>query len=670
MQDSDKTQQMKDAIAQAKQQAMRDAIQKAKQDPFNQYMQSFNLQARNPATIPGNIAYGAGELLKHGANAGLQVANMVGLNPKNKQISDSALGLDKMIPPETANTPTAEASRFLGGIGPLVALTGGAGAAEDLAATGAKALNPVMQYLKNVAGGVASAPLFSDDSIGKSMKDALKSPANLILSALGPAMQGASSAKNAILSLGGKNTPEQVQKALQASGDSTVPAGEIISSPFLKRAQSLLSVTPLSGMTQIYEKIGQDMRDSLGGTLKSLWGGKSKSEAPIGDEVNQAVQDLYSDNKQKSGTLYQDVADTARNSNTKVIPNSTVNYAKQKLAILDRKLDEHPSSDVDKNLYGILSDIASGRQSKILDKSGKPIQTIGPKSFDDVNALRSSYWNEADKALTKGDKFTANVYKGLWSNLTADIGESAKNSGDANLYKKWTDANQYYKDHVAPFQQNKTLYKYAIGKGDPDTIIPKFLQSGNNERPALLQDLTSKLTPRQVQRMTADHITKGQREISGETDMKPMDVLNRYNQLGDRTKQILFRNNTDAKDTLDSLLNKKKLFGDNIDQMFIPRTGYTEVAQKAVNAAKNIGIGALGGVGLIHGYTPEQAMALLGSTGLGLATGRAATKALSSKKLIDAYVNAQLSKGINKMPSNNILSYQAYQALQNQGRNQ
>ena len=671
MQDDDIKQQMKAALAAAKQNSagsndserMRAALEEAKkqsgsnsfQDAYQRLLSGVQAQGQNPLTIPANIASGTGSLVRHGGNAALQILESMGINPSKfglpQQISDKNKWLNPEVPQETANSGTAQVAKLLGQVGPLGAAGEIGGATDALAPMAAKTVNPLMQYMKNVFTGAASAPLFSDEPIEKSTKEALKSPANLLLSALGPAAQGYAGVENWLGSMGGKATPEEVKKAMEAAGTTNLPTGEAINSPTLKRLQSFLSFIPGTGMSKAYSEAGQDLNSRTKNLMGNI-GISSPTEAA--DNLNNSIMNKYKEAKEGSRADYANLNDKAKELGQKIELDPYHNTAQ-------KHLDEIKQFSESKPYYKYLKqddDLMNFLQGAA--KKDKEITMGGEKNVPTSYKLATLEDVELNdlihKSIAENTKKKTGILMDLRNSLRGSIEKSVQGSGNSELSNLWSTAKNNFKNKVVPFE-NKDILPFALGKANPDTLPTKFIKSGRQANPTQLRKITSLLNPDEKGDLANLYLTGGNDEFN------PSQVVSTHARLGKTLQDELFspeqnKEFRDIKSTAEKLGAEK-------DQMFIPKTGYTGAAQKTGEYLAKYGGAAAAGLGALGatGHLPPEVLHTLLYGAAGVGVGNLATKALLSDALKKIYINAQLNKGINKMPKNNFLSYPAYQAL-------
>ena len=89
-----KLQASKSGLSEEEKQMLRGQLSKSQKSSMSNLLEDMmsttqKLQ-KHPMTVPANLAYGTGQLVRHGGNTALQLMQMLGVNPEN-------LGLPKQI---------------------------------------------------------------------------------------------------------------------------------------------------------------------------------------------------------------------------------------------------------------------------------------------------------------------------------------------------------------------------------------------------------------------------------------------------------------------------------------------------------------------------------------------------------------------------------------------
>ena len=579
-------------------------------------------------------------LLKTGQGIGeLQAKGLRALGapirPLNQTMaSDQATGINGLYSAEVAATPEGKAGFFGGGLIPYLTPAGLTRASAELAP---KAIPAIFKELLNQTGILGlTAPISQpESSIGEAEKEAFTNPLAALGLGLSPALAGAShglsKVKNAISTLGGKASPEEVMRRAASIGDIQIPAGDLIDSDFLRGLQSKLNYIPGGAQEDINKGIKKSLQSKVENSLNEMDKNPDIDAGKMGIKALQNSRKYY---ESRNNALFKNFTDSIEDSSSSVVHKNRTEEAQK----IREELEKMPNSSKDDDYDKFLKEVSSAAK-KNPTLAGEKFNT---SSFKDSSLYRAHLNEYIDSLYNKGQKNLANKAVRLKKATEKDIEESAVNAGNPEVYRKYLEAKQDYINNVSPFYEDNSLNKYSnpISKANSDKFVKTFIKSDEPEKASMLSKYLSR---DQMEKIIQDHLTKESRNVNGKIRVNHDDILNKYAKMNDAMKDISF--SPDKKQELDNLLETRDLLGGKI---------------------KNIGKGSksdyqtMSRIGL--GITPISPL-LFGAS-------RYARNKLFSKELIDKYVQAALRKQnqqpsqISRLPA---LTYPAYLQYQNQG---
>jgi len=519
------------------------------------------------------------------------------------------------------------AGEIVGETAPMMALPGGKlkmieGAISELPAA-AKSISSVLgRMAKGTTLGAAIAPVYAQ---GEDLADAMQTGAIFGLGGavaeplLGAALK-AKDLKGKIL--GGTKTKEQVKKVMETADrlGINMPLAETIgSSGAAKLQKSILKNIPGSGMSQAYS-------DLVSGLQKNLMDLKVKlnpENVHAGDLTKEFASNKYKNNKDLLKNLYQDVSN---------------------------ELNAVSPGDIHKNtnLFSTAKDIQS-ELMKVQKLPGGKIKV--PSTVQDFIAqvekgnmglsdamtqdeLINEYIGDARAKAIRGDaegRRENRYFSKLKEANLKDIDLTIKDAGTPEIAKKWSDAKEFYKQNILPFEKKKSPLGKIIDKDiRGDEVISTFLKrSGQQPKTQILEEVTREL-PQDVKNAIAHNYLMG----PGEENL--LGMIDQYEKLQPRQRSALF--NKSDKQKLDDLLSIKRHIGKNeFNQMFIPDTG-SRIAHGGIPLA-------LYGAGTASGGPIAGLATLLA----GIGAGRAGKSAVMSDAFKRAYLKS-LEQSNRKLP--------------------
>jgi hypothetical protein len=458
---------------------------------------------------------------------------------------------------------------------------------------------------KGAGVGAGVAPIYQPkQDLASSMEEgALGGAAG---AALGPMLGAAGRGVGKAFSMGGTATEAEVKDAMEAAKrlGIKIPLAETIKSPVMKQGQSsFLTALPFSGMSKEYIKAGEGLNEQIDGLLKGI---APKTDQSVGKTLQEALIGAKSSAESEKNKLYSKVNDIASGMDQKVSPESYRGKAAQHLNEITKYAEDNEE----------FKDIFDPSVYSILNKATKK----GDLSYEAAFDLDKRINNALQKSDAAQDYPTSSILRSLKGSINEDIDRSASTSGNEELTNAWQEAKNHFQSEVAPLRE-RDINKLTKREADLDTIIPNFLKTGAYERPQLLSRLTKHLSDEEKGNVGHQFLTKSLRQEGDDLKLNSDKVLNAYNKLGNKQRDLLFSKQDKRK--LDDALKLRKLMGMDLSQMISPKTG--EKVAKSIGLTSPVGAYALGG--------PAAAAGLL-------AGGRAAKEAVMSDALKSLYLKA------------------------------
>jgi len=203
---------------------------------------------------------------------------------------------------------------------------------------------------------------------------------------------------------------------------------------------------------------------------------------------------------------------------------------------------------------------------------------LRPKSFKGASLAAYNLRDMADSIggndILGKNKYAQSLLHKARGALLEDMEDSANNAGDPELFQKYNQAKEFYKNEIKPFD-DPSIKKYLREDADPDLIIRDFLKPGQYEQVTRLKKLTDKLPDDQKKLLAYYHLTKDLPVKKGKVQAA-INNLDNWEKLSDQTKSILvgdrnksilddinlLRNNVNNPDSPKDLPLKLKQFND------------------------------------------------------------------------------------------------------------
>lgn len=525
------------------------------------------MKAQSQGAIVGimDLARGLANLVPRGTD-------MMGLKRPYEPFTQEQFGEKKVLSPELANTPEAQRGFLESQLLASAAVPMGEGGVLERAGKGfltSEALSPIYQ---------------ADEPIGKSLKGALGYSAAGSLAE--PIMAGTKGIFSGLLKQGGTALPEEFERNVRAAELSGVklPIGQAGVSPIVAGTQSILAKIPGVGAAQDFIKTGKTLKKETANTLDSL---KTMPEVdgennPPMKQISKSVRDKFLTLKKQDSANYKKVDEISKELGASVSDRSlTQEVGQRRLQEINDTLKVNPNRKIDPELLNDLTDASLG--------NAMPFSLSGPE--------KSRYRDLRDNAFESGDTYKGSIYSELLNAHSNDVANNIKNIDDPRLANALEEANKFHATKIAPIKNDPNLYKYAQGIGDHDLLAQTFVKGGQYDRPEKANAIYSLLSPDEQKQLTHEILTRSQRVgFEGEPVIREDKALNQFNDIGDRTKDIMFKHAPEQRDKMAALYHTRKLFDSNLDQMSNPKTGEQGAKQFWLK------MGALAALGSVGGY--------------------------------------------------------------------
>lgn len=497
--------------------------------------------------------------------------------------------INKVLPQEMEQEPVAKYSKMAGEIAPTLAIPAGP---ELEAGEGALAFLPKIPSLLKHLGynfgvGEAISPVFNPDA---SLEEAYKKGAvpSAAGALVGPALAMGKNALGGLLRQGGTASAENFERNIQAADELGIdlPIGQAAASPNVSSLQSAtLSNIPFSGMPQHFMDVGHKLEEGSNdvvNSLKTLPEKDEKGKNPL-KQLMESAKNNYLNARQKSTANYKARNNYANSIGKKVSDRSNIKKAADDvLATFERRKSEHKNTPIDAQLYKDLQDAAEAN----------------PMEFEGVNPLRSRYREAASEARASGKNSTASIYEKLLASHNADIEKNLERINDPKLRELNDTANKHYAEWLAPVKENKTLNKYLNGRGKSDLLVESFSKKGWDQ-PETQAQIMKYLSPKEQRQYAGEYLSKFEHQgYNKSKDLNEDRMLTNYKNLGDQTKEIMFKHAPEEKQKLDAMVHVRDLYDSDIKQLLNPKNGEKGAKQWLYTLGLLSNIPTLGGVGL------------------------------------------------------------------------
>lgn len=264
-----------------------------------------------------------------------------------------------------------------------------------------------------------------------------------------------------------------------ASKASGVPltAGEMMQSPVLRNAETLLENVPVVGT-------GGFRKAQAGATLnaaeQAVNGARPAGVEDAGEAIHASLRRVLGNNKAEARQLYDAVDQAALSPGvTAIAPSQTRVAAQQLLKEYPDIFERLPAGTVKSKLEALIG-ATSPKNSAIVGANGQPFAKPAEMTFEEARFLRKQLGNYIDRASKSTGAVGSDEMRQLTvlkASLESDINNWGTNSANASVRNAYNAANSFYGSKVAPFKD--ALINKAAGKDyDTDTIFRTFVKPG------------------------------------------------------------------------------------------------------------------------------------------------------------------------------------------------
>ena len=277
----------------------------------------------------------------------------------------------------------------------------------------------------------------------------------------------------------GKFSTPEIAERYAASRASEIPltAGELMNSPTLKRAETLLENAPIVGTGGFRSRQADATLNAARDAVERV---RPVSADDAGEAIHASLRRVLSGNKSQAKGLYDAVEQASLQPGvTAIAPNETRSAAAQLMKDYPDIFDRLPAGTVKAKIDAVMG-ATSPKASQVLDANGAPILKPAEMTFEEARFLRkqlSNYIGRAAKSAGAVGDDELRQLTALKSGLENDIATWGAQSENAAVKKAFESANGFYRDKVAPFKD--ALLNKAAGKDfDTDTIFKTFVKPG------------------------------------------------------------------------------------------------------------------------------------------------------------------------------------------------
>lgn len=405
---------------------------------------------------------------------------------------------------------------------------------------------------------------------------------------------------------------EQLREALRLTEGTKTPLGSVIQNPRLsKHFENVLQNIPFSGATKKLENIGSDIKSKGEGLFANM--GKGANQEDLGAELGVALKNAHAETTAQKNALYKAAEDISEKHNVTVGRENTANKAKEILK--DIKASPELAFTFDR------------RAKRVIEMLSNP---SNQNTYKLSNIFKGKLNDMAQEAYTSGKAHEGNQLKSLADSLNQDIEHAISETKAPGLQAAHKNAQKYYREEYAPFQDTK-IKKYLKEGADTDTMINSFLpKSRDKDQAILLRRLTDRLGPEHAGLLPASYFRPA---LEGGS-LNVSKLISLYKDLGGRQKKALFKDPKMAKE-FDDYIKLAQKNPESIHLMANPKTG--------ARISHMLGL-ALGGAGLAG---------LVKSAAIPIAYGKAATEVLTHEGIRNAFVKKLIDKAESNSAQNN-----------------
>ena len=353
-----------------------------------------------------------------------------------------------------------------------------------------------------------------------------------------------------------ERTPQQVEKILKSDNSNnyqTVPISDIAGSQLSSRFYKWLAGIPGSGSY----KAAINSRNSFEGQANKLRNDLlgETGESNIKSELAKGIQSNYNKYKNESNKLYDQAFDAAKAHNVKVIPSDISEFSdipEVKEALSLSKSKESPL---------ILNELG-------IPLSKEEMSKYKPIDVENAHRLRSDLLQAARQGYS--NKNTTDFDAKKYLQAADAISNDMENSGTPESTKLYREAGTFYRNNVAPYFDNNTVYKAATGKLDNPSGLSGIL--AKRESPQIGAVL-SHLTPQQRNLAFLDQVKSTTHQPpEGTRETNAQRFWNKYSKMDEDAKQALLT--PESREKINQLGNLADITHEDRIRANTPRTGY------------------------------------------------------------------------------------------------
>ncbi len=353
---------------------------------------------------------------------------------------------------------------------------------------------------------------------------------------------------NYLKHFGGNLSPEELARNLRITAGTETGLGDVIGSPMLKRwNENVLSKIPGTGVNNALQRTAGEVVKRGENLLQDIKG--TRNIENVDRHLYEGLRESFANELTQKNTLYKDANKLAKEANLKLdLPTFAKQAADNLSAIEDTTILKH-----DPELRSLMNKITryetpvetTTKQGKLVDKYGNPLisetktkyPTLEEASLlkGKLNRLSSQYGASSNPA----DRHLAGVFGNLAKTLRQDIESGIEKSGHEGLKTAYKAAEENYQKNFSPFLDNE-IYKFIGGKGDPDTLVAKFIKTGRDtDRGDLINKLVTKLPEKDRNLLGYRYLQRAMDENNVLNPSK-LKTLISANKLGPRQFEALF----------------------------------------------------------------------------------------------------------------------------------
>lgn len=417
-------------------------------------------------------------------------------------------------------------------------------------------------------------------------------------------------------------SPEELKANLEAAEGTTTSLGNIIGSPFLKKAyENVLTKVPFSGANTALQNTGKQLIEKGEEHLENL--GKGLPEENHATYLQEALKKASKEsNKQKNANFNKVnlIADKERI----VVPRT--NFQNKAKEILD-EINESPElkREFDPKLLSDIQSYANNSEGNSLKLS---------------NIFKGKLNDRATEFYLNGKKYEYGLLRDLKEAMGSDIDETINSTKNPKLKNAYDQAMEEYITKYRPFE-DPDITKFTREGGDPDILLSHFLRTGANDRSLLLSKLLDKV-PKSLQHLPAFmYLSKALEDGK----FNPLKFRTLYNKLGENQLKTLIPSE-EIRNSLKKYTKSVGMNTESLETMLNPKTGQ-RVSDFIPYLGAAGGYKALAGLG---GPILGGAIGLpLGAIAPGIVA-KGAVKYLTSPKIRENLVNAIIEKKLKQKP--------------------